>query len=104
MRKELGKLNGSRLKFMAEFGKYGTKTNYKGYQEQTILFVNIKFEDGKTATDHIWFTMGKRLGSVGELIEGDKLTFEARINTYRKGYRKDQYDYKLSNPTKVTKI
>lgn len=104
MRKELAKLNGSRLLFSAVFGRYGTKTNYNGFPQETIMLADVRFENGDLATEHIWFTVGKRLESIGHLSENDKISFEARINTYRKGYYKDDFDYKLSNPTKIKKL
>ena len=106
MRQELSKKLDKRLTFFAEVDRYGTKTNYKGYPEKTICFRNVTFADGRKATDHIWFTMGKRLASLGEMEEGDKVTFEARVATYRKGYFKEgiTIDYKLSNPTKLKRI
>ena len=105
MRTQLKKLNNQRLVFTADFGEYGTKSNWHGYPETTILLKNVRFQDGKLATDHIWFTERKRLGSL-ELEVGDRITFEARITRYVKGYWKDGRvsDYKLSNPTKLKKI
>jgi hypothetical protein len=38
MRNELKKIIGQRVTFTATVDKFGTKTNFKGYPEQTILF------------------------------------------------------------------
>ena len=106
MRDKLQRENKKRLIFFAEFDKYGTKRNYHGFPEKTICLKNVIFENGNFATDHIWFTVGKRIDSLGELNDGDKISFEARITEYQKGYFKEgkTEDYKLSNPTKLKKI
>ena len=61
-------------------------------------------------TDHIWFCVGKRLASL-DLKEGDKVSFEARVGSYEKGYvnyreyiDERETDYKLNNPTKIVKL
>ena len=106
MRNELSKLNNKRMTFIAEFDRYGSKSNYHGFTEPTICFKNVLFEDGKKATDHIWFTLGSRLMAIGNLNGGDKVSFQARITMYEKGYYREyrESDYKLSNPTRLQKI
>jgi hypothetical protein len=107
MRKELGKKDGQRLRFKAIVKRFGTRTNYHGYPEKTILLSDIVFErDGILATDHLWFNVGKTIESLG-LVEGAIITFDARIGQYEKGYvnyRKGiddrQIDWKLTRPTK----
>jgi hypothetical protein len=110
MRKGLEKINGDRTKFMGVFERYGTKTNFKGYPEKTILLKNVK-QGSKTVTDHIWFSMTKGFEALGELKEGDIIEFHARVKEYYKGYAgyKEEVqwekpiglDYKLSHPTKI---
>lgn len=34
-------------------------------------------------------------------VEGEVVSFDARVDSYVKGYKRDSYDYKLSRPTKV---
>ena len=106
MRKELSSRVNKRLVFIGEFDRYGTKLNWHGFPERTICLKNVIFQDGRKATDHIWFIVGKRIDSIGELSCGDKISFEARITTYQKGYFKEgrYLDYKLSNPTKIKKL
>jgi hypothetical protein len=110
MRKGLEKINGDRTKFMGVFERYGTKTNFKGYPEKTILLKNVK-QGSKTVTDHIWFSMTKGFEALGELKEGDIIEFHARVKEYYKGYagykeevqweKPIELDYKLSHPTKI---
>lgn len=100
IREELGKLYNKRIKVKAKVGRYGQKSAYKGGRKRTILFENVKHaKTGKILTDHIWFTVGKRIKE-RELIPGDRVSFHARVRGYTKGYRKDQFDYKLAYPTK----
>ncbi len=108
MRKDLQKQEGQRKKFQAFFVKVGSKRNFHGYGEETILLKHVlDVESGKIITDHVWFTYSKSF-QVIKLTEGVQLEFEARIKVYRKGYVNTRYkidnrtqDYKLSHPTKI---
>ena len=111
MRKELSKNDGQRKKFTAIFNRIGSKRNYKGYSEPTILLIFvIDLETNKKVTDHLWFTLTKGFETAGikEGKEGAIVEFEARIKEYKKGYVNNRYkinngeiDYKLSHPTKI---
>jgi len=108
MRKALSKKVGERRKFSAVFSRLGSKANYHGYSEETILLKNIvDLENNQLVADHIWFSYTKSFQGV-RLAEGIKVEFEARIKQYEKGYVNARYkidrrtsDYKLSHPTKV---
>jgi len=108
MRKELQKQEGQRKKFLAVFVKIGSKRNFRGYSEDTILLKNIRdVESQLIITDHVWFSYTKTFQSI-RLTEGAQLEFEARIKEYKKGYVNSRYkidnrtkDYKLSHPTKI---
>ncbi len=114
MRKKLEKKNNKRMTFIATFERYGKKTNFKGYKEETLLFLNVCDLAKNKMADHIWFTMNKQFRKIGELKQGDTVQFDARIKGYYKGYngyKEDvsfekpvEYDYKLSHPTKIKKI
>ncbi len=114
MRKELSKLNNLRKTFTGTFKRYGTKTNFKGFPEDTILLINIKDSNGKVVSDHCWFNLTKQFSELGELKEGGLIQFDARVKNYIKGYKgykeEVQYerpleeDYKLSFPTKIKRI
>ena len=111
MRKKLKKIEGVREKFIGVFSRFGTKANYHGFPEPTILLIDIRNKDGEIVTDHIWFAYGKRFEALGELKEGDIIEFHARVKEYEKGYINMRHeifnaetDYKLNNPTKVQKV
>ncbi len=111
MRAELKNKNEERLPFTAIFSRYGSKADWKGWAETTLLLTDLRFEDGSPATDHIWITETKECKSLGPLRAGQKLSFEARIGSYEKGYKyKGQAltpvtkDFKLNRPTKIRKI
>jgi hypothetical protein len=110
LRKELKKLNEKRVVFTAVVERFGKKNSWLGRQEDTILFKDVRFAaNQKTATDHIWFTVGQTFSAL-DLKIGDKIQFEARIGEYEKGYVNHgwidlrQKDYKLNWPTKFQKI
>ncbi|MFA5234070.1 MAG: hypothetical protein WC390_06675 [Sulfurimonas sp.] len=111
MRTELAKLEEERFKVWAVFERYGSKTNYHGFPDKTILLKNITDCDGKILTDHLWFNNTKGIQKLGELNAGDVIEFEARVLPYCKGYVNNreyiderEIDYKLSHPTKFRKI
>ena len=110
-RNELAKIQNNRKTFTGIFKRYGTKTNWHGFPEKTILLTDIKEGIGNKVTDHIWFHMTKGFEKLGELQEGTKIQFDARVKSYFKGYngyreeirweRPIEKDYKLNNPTKI---
>lgn len=111
MRTELKKIQNIRKTFTGIFKRYGTKTNWNGFPEKTILLIDVKDSSGKKVTDHIWFHMTKGFEKIGELQEGDVIQFDARVKEYVKGYngyreeiqcgRPVEQDYKLNNPSKL---
>ena len=111
MRRQLATREGQRKKFRAIFKKLGSKINYKGYSESTILLTDIVEADTDTrVSDHIWFSYTKGFEAVG-LKTGSSVEFEARIKEYKKGYvnkhirvNHQKIDYKLSHPTKIKLI
>ena len=114
MRKKLGKIDNERATFSGIFNRFGRKSGYKGGFKLTILLSNIKSCDdikdikkGDIITDHLWFNFTKRfrkLEEENELQTGDLIKFDARVSGYMKGYEKDYFDYKLSYPSKISKI
>jgi len=109
MRTALEKRNGERLRFRARAARYGSKANWHGYPEPTILLTNVVFtEDGSPACDHVWFTVGKWAGGI---VPGGTIEFNARVDEYEKGYcgrlaeeRGESWsaiDYHLERPTNV---
>ncbi|HEY9044992.1 MAG TPA: hypothetical protein VIN08_03820, partial [Ohtaekwangia sp.] len=108
MRKELAKEEGQRKRFRAVFSRFGKKTNYNGYSEETVLFRHVvDLETNKVVTDHLWFSLTKGFEQL-KLSEGMQVEFDARVKLYTKGYVNTRYkidkskeDYKLSHPTKI---
>jgi hypothetical protein len=113
MRNNLSKINGTRARFEGTFVRFGSKKNWNGYPEPTILLKEVKsLTNGEIMTDHLWFKCGKRFDSL-HLKENDIVRFDARVSSYEKGYKGyrdiDDYkpietDYRLSFPTNMTKV
>ena len=111
MRKRLASSEGERKKFRAQFSRFGKKTNYKGYSEETVLLKSIIDSDtGEEVADHLWFSLTKSFEKLS-LKEGVVVEFEARVKSYQKGYVNSRYkignrkrDFKLSHPTKIVVI
>lgn len=114
MRKKLQSINGKRLKFIGVFERYGTKSKWHGFPETTILIKDIYLSTASKeniVADHVWFSMTKGFEKLGNLTCGDIICFEARTTPYIKGYvnyREGIYerrtDYRLSRPTKFSKM
>lgn len=112
MRGKLKDIENCRQRFIGTFGRYGSKKGYKSRPVKTLLFTQITDTKGKEISDHIWFTTGKQFESLN-LQPGDKISFDARVKEYTKGYkgrRENEYDskpiekdYKLSHPNNIVK-
>ena len=111
MRKHLESVKEQRKKFRAVFTRFGKKTNYHGYSDQTVLLTNVRdAETNKVVTDHLWFAYTKGFEKV-VLTPGGAIEFDARIKAYKKGYVNRRYgmversiDYKLSHPTRIVVV
>ncbi len=99
--------DGQRFRVRAKVERFGSKRTFRGSLVETILLVDLAdTATGDLLTDHLWMTAGK--WSSG-LSAGDRVTFDARVASYTKGYRgrRDdvhvpiEEDWKLSRPTKV---
>jgi len=111
VRSGLIRLEDIRKTFTGTFERYGTRTNWNGFSEKTVLLVDIKDLSGKKVTGHIWFHLTKGFNGLGELKKGTVIQFDARVKSYikgYKGYREEvqwekpiEEDYKLNNPTKI---
>jgi hypothetical protein len=107
MREGLQKIHGKRAKFIGTFTRYGSKKGWKGRRMTTVLLTGIvqvqSTQQHFHATDHLWFNLTKEFEALGELKAGDKVCFEARSATYKKGYAGERTtDYRLSHPTKFS--
>ena len=107
MRKALKNLGSAeRHRFEATVQRFGTKTAYKGPPVPTVLLTDVTC-DGRAMTDHLWMTRGKW---AEPLREGMRIAFDARVGTYRAGYRgrrqdwdlpPERVDYKVERPTRL---
>lgn len=80
MRDELQKLNGQRMRFRATVERYGSRSNWHGHPEMTILLRDVCFAgNGELACDHLWFRYG---GWTSELEIGTTFEFDARVDSY----------------------
>ena len=113
MRKELKAIGKQeRHTFSGVFVREGLKSAYRGLPLPTVLLKDVKLKDSdKIITDHLWFNKTKGFESLN-LKEGNIVQFDARVDSYvkgYKGYREDvcshtEKDYKLSYPTKIKLI
>lgn len=111
MRKDLKSIDGQRIRFRGIVERFGTKKNYHGYPEPTILFKDVHRVDNEMlVTDHVWFSAGKTILALN-LSAGDVVEFDARVGDYVKGYVNHRegiddrtLDYKLNRPTRFSKI
>lgn len=104
-RLELKPAEGQRHAFHATIGRKG-----RSHGKVTLLLKDVAFADGRFATDHVWFRVGKTWEAL-DLRVGDRITFEARVKPYTKGYKGaraerlgqawSEDDLKLSHPTKA---
>lgn len=115
MRRELKKLDGERMRFVGTVERFGTKPAFRGPDIETILLVNVHSDDDPDTilTDHLWFACGTTFRRLG-LRPGDRVSFDARVSRYEKGYRGrraeelgeywSETDYRLERPTKAARI
>ena len=98
-RYELGRHVQERLTFVGSFEKFGTKP---GHAKRPVTILLLSITHGSTVvTDHLWLNRTKGFDAM-RLRRGDRVQFDARVKTYRKGNGK--LDYKLSYPTKVIRL
>ncbi len=111
MRHALKSLEGVRTTFRGTVAQFGMKSGYTGRDLPTLMLKDVMDSAGILVTGHLWFVVGKQLAAL-HLQIGDVISFQARVTAYEKGYkgyREDVYkpieiDYRLSNPTKITRI
>lgn len=113
MRDKLEKMGtDERHTFIGTVGRFGHKDSYRGGPIPTVLFKDVKNENGEIITDHLWFNFTKGFQKA-DISENDLVQFNARVGYYEKGYKgyKDdeellaehpvETDCKLSFPTKI---
>ena len=116
-RGELKKIDQVRKTFVGQFARYGKKRGK--WNGDTVLLLNIYHADRVgdhgfkvlepklLVTDHLWFNLTGGFAALN-LMQGDRVLFDARVKEYRKGSVKRDlpvsFDYKLSHPYKVQKV
>lgn len=75
-----------------------------GILSPTICLKNITDTNGELVADHMWFNYSSNFRKLGELHEGDKLTFKSSVKVYHKGHGYSKSDYKLSDPKNIKLI
>jgi hypothetical protein len=102
MREKLAPLLGQRITCEAIYVERGTRTS-GGYVVHQLLFRDVRaVPTGEELTDHLWFAVGKWCE---HLVPGEKVRFDARVQTYIKGYHDDRrMDYRLARPTNVRRL
>lgn len=102
MRTVLRNNEGNRTRFTAVFERAGFNGNPEWAGGRgTLLFTNVRFEsNGKFASDHVWLKAGKWSDKLG-LKPGMKIALAARVTAYRKGFNREELDYRLSFPTQA---
>ncbi|XIF19785.1 MAG: hypothetical protein AJITA_00472 [Acetilactobacillus jinshanensis] len=103
-RKSLARLgNNQRYRFVGIYTRFGRKSS----GGLSLLLKHITYHD-KEVTDHLWFSYTQGFRKLGHLKKHQKISFEARVKKYRKGYVPldfiQHYDYKLSYPSKIAKV
>ena len=82
MRKKMKSISGQRERFRATFSRTGTKKNYHGFPEITLLFDDVYREkNGQLITDHLWFNNTKPFQAIN-LEAGYLVEFDARVTPY----------------------
>ena len=108
MRQQLKTLLGQRLTFTATVDLFSVKNGYRGPVATLMLKDVCLADDGRLVTEHLWWDKG---AWAKELHVGDRISFEARVSSYEKGYKGRDFerqaesplstDYRLERPTKV---
>lgn len=92
-----------RFEYTGIFQKFGIKSGYKS-SLPTFVVTNVKDSNGQLITDHLWLNFTTMFNQFGWLRPGDTIKFSGRVDTYYKGHRKNQLDYRLTYPSKVSVI
>lgn len=112
MREKLAEREGMRGAYHGVFVRFGVKSGWRGRTDHTLLLKDIIDSNGQPICDHLWFNLTKAFAALN-LQTGDVVYFDARVRDYVKGYRgyRDdvwdvpvELDYKLSFPTRVSKV
>jgi hypothetical protein len=102
LREKLQAIDGKRARYRAVFDHFHSRTSH-GFEVKSLIVRDVTDAAGNPVCDHLWFRRGKQFNDL-QLQPGDRIEFEARADSYRKGYIEKQLDYCLKNPTKVCRL
>lgn len=107
MRDKLKQWVGRCLTFSGVVGVRERYLDEFGGVQNVLCLINIRFADGKVATDHMWFEADAWPDG---LQKGEMLKFEALVEMYEKGKKgwgegkPLSIDYRLACPTHIRRI
>lgn len=95
------------------YSGFFNRTGYKVSQDEygvdvyapTLLITNVKDENGRMITDHLWFDYTEEFQQLGQLKTGELLKFTAMATTYMKGRTGEHHkDFQLTDPTAISLV
>lgn len=92
MRDRLEEIWLRRAIFTGKFVRFGIKSNKKGNPKSTVLLSEIRDENGIYLCDHLWISDADYFYRL-DLTAGDTVQFYGKVETYKKGYRKNRDAY-----------
>ena len=101
MRHKLGNYQDrQKHRFSAKMVRYGSyKDRTTGKDQTTILFTELKDEEGTLLTDHVWVREDSYMKTAA-LKQGRIYTFEAKVGTYNRG--RTASDYQISKVRQIS--
>lgn len=111
MREKLQRIDGQRATFTGVFTRFGRRPRWCG-SVKTVLLRDVRTVDGEQVTDHVWIGFTEEFEQLCPLQPGERVQFDARVETYQKGYRgiyprehrPVEHDYRLARPTEVERL
>jgi hypothetical protein len=105
LRKRLERFVGQRCIFTATFIRFGWVCKPGGHWIHYVLIENVQDERGRDITEHVWMPLRREDYISVRFQHGDRMIFEAEVNTYVKGGKhRRRIDYGLCRPTHVDHI
>lgn len=101
MRHKLGDYQGKeKHTFSAKMIRYGSyKDRATGEEKTSILFRDLKDEDGNILSDHVWVKEDSYIKKT-TLEKGRIYSFEAKVGTYNRG--RTSKDYQINKLRHIT--
>ena len=91
--------------FQAVFVRFGKAILPNGYIKRYMFLVNVRDDQGRHVTLHMWMPMRAEDYVWAQLHEGDVISFTAEVEVYFKGPPKHRrMDYGLCRPRDVERV